>query len=73
MAKFEKLEEMAIKFDELSAEEKDFVTYLSLQHIINQYENEINKNTNNIMYSMYLKDAMKSLEATKDALGYKIF
>ena len=66
-------ETMAAFYDKLNTEEKDFLAYLSLQHIINQYKNEINKNTNNIMYSMYLKDAMKSLETTKDALGYKIF
>lgn len=68
---------IAAFYDKLNDEEKDFFAYLSLQHLIEQYKNELNqingKDIKDVVYMTYLKDALKELNLAKEALTYRIF
>ena len=75
MLKEDRYAQLQDKFNALTEDEKDFITWCTTERLMEQYESEIikSKKKKDIFYEMYLSDALRELKRISGTLAYKVF
>lgn len=70
--KTKRFSQLQDEFDSLNKDERGFVTWMAINGLIQEYEDESTK-TKDRYYKWYLADVIKELERARDDLAFKIF